>query len=157
LRNSNIRKLVSVFQIEVMKGNGIMKKVIFAAALVITFLSFATVSLAAINGVSIAETLNSFIRYEFKTVRELPDKVVEVTGATSAEETTTIVRPDGPMTFKPLEVTDGWLFELAGGGSLSVITGRFQFGEGDFSERYIDITGKNGTVRYLKNSYSVGD
>lgn len=110
---------------------------------------------------------NSYIEsYESDSVNDFSEDIVSETETSVPEKTDPIKvkydfeslnnKPDdnGVMVFTPVDVYDGWLFELSGGESIEVSTGSIITVNGDFGERYIDIKGINGSVRFLCNSFS---
>lgn len=122
-----------------------IKNKIVLSILLVFFIIFAASSVfAAVNNVSIPEFINSIIRYEFNSITDTPD-----TGSGLGDFSVT---HNGTMVFTPVDLTEGWLFELADGNALDVEIGTLSSGD-----RYIDITGKNGNVRYLNNSGSACD
>ena len=96
----------------------------------------------------LAKTIVSFLRYDFKTVKEVPDNIITKEMAISNDDL---------MIFEPIEVSSSWLYDLANGGNLGVIIGSLEFDDGKLTERYIDIKGENGEVRLLHNSGSFTD
>ncbi|MCL2678474.1 MAG: hypothetical protein FWE85_05420, partial [Clostridiales bacterium] len=102
-------------------------------------------ALAAANGVTISEFINGIIRYDFGSLTETPDLGSGLGDFNSTH--------NKPMIFEPVGLSGGWLLELSGGDALSAVTGTLSSADG-FTERYIDIEGKNGAVRYLQNSGS---
>ena len=128
-----------------------MIRIIIAVLLIIiTLLTFATFAYASVNNITLQEVINTFIRYDFDTVKEVADRNISPAGEDSARKS------DGLMAFEPMNVSSGWLYDLAGGGLLQVEVGSLQFNDGALSERYIDIKGANGQVRLLSNSFSSG-
>lgn len=118
--------------------------------IVIVLLSGATLVYASVNDMSLQDAIKSFIRYDFNAVKEIAD-----TGKNPGIEDT--ARESAVLTtFEPVNVDGGWLFDLAGGGRLEVGIGTLEFDDGALSERYIDIKGQNGEVRFLRNSFSAG-
>ena len=90
----------------------------------------------------------SHFRYDFDELTEMPDVGSGLGDYALSHENT--------MIFEPVELADGWLLDLSGGGKLNVDIGMLSF-ENQYVDRYIDIEGKNGKVRYLKNAGSVHD
>lgn len=85
---------------------------------------------------------DDYYKYDFESIEEKP----EFTG-----------NEDEPyvFAFQPVEIQkDSWLYELSGGQEIKVTIG-YLYISGGMAERYIDITGVNGSVRYLQNSYSL--
>lgn len=80
-------------------------------------------------------------KYDFNKLEDLPDSVPNQHGSYE-------------LVFEPVGVCNGWLYELSGGQKVSVVIGTLVGDGGNFNERYIDITGVNGNVRYLLNSWS---
>ena len=118
--------------------------------IVIVLLTGATLVYASVNDMSLQDAIKSFIRYDFNAVKEIAD-----TGKNTEIENT--ARDSAVLTtFEPVNVDGGWLFDLAGGGRLEVGIGTLEFDDGALSERYIDIKGQNGEVRFLRNSFSAG-
>ena len=128
-----------------------MKRIVISAVLISVILIFCTtLAYASFNDMSIKDVIKSFIRYDFTTVKEIPDRVKDPKNENPTLES------DGLMAFEPADVSSGWLYDLAGGGRLSVRVGTLEFNDGALAERYIDIKGKNGEVRLLSNSGSSG-
>ena len=122
-----------------------MKKNIFLILISALFLLSATTAVyATANYISVSEFIDSVIRYEFGSITDAPD-----TGSGLGDFKVT---HNTPMIFEPVEMSNGWLFELSGGGILNIEIGTLSSGD-----RYIDIEGKNNKVRYLDNSGSACD
>ena len=85
-------------------------------------------------------------KYDFDTVEFMPDSGSGLRDSALAQ--------DGEMIFEPVNITNSWLADLAGGGAVKVNVGMLNFGDGAVVERYIDIKGANGEVRLLQNSSS---
>lgn len=128
-----------------------MKRIIISALLIfIIIITYATLAYASFNDMSIQDVIKSFIRYDFKSVKEIPDTVKDPKTENSTLES------NGLMIFEPIDVSSGWIYDLAGGGKLGVRIGTLEFNDGALTERYIDIKGENGEVRLLSNSASSG-
>ena len=126
-----------------------MKRIVMSIIIsIIIIFSGTTLVFAKVNDIDLAEAIVSFLRYDFKTVKEVPDKI-------STKENT--ISNNGLRIFEPIEVSGGWLYDLANGGELEVIIGSLEFNNGELTERYIDIKGENGDVRLLHNSSSFTD
>lgn len=121
-----------------------MKKIIVAFVIIGVIFSGATVTYASMNDISIQDTIKSIFVYEFNSVKEVRDNelVTELNQTYLASKA-----------FQPMNVNEGWLYELAGAGEIEVEVGTLVFDEG-VSERYIDIKGANGEVYFLSNSFS---
>ncbi|MDX9871281.1 MAG: hypothetical protein RBT41_02535 [Clostridia bacterium] len=112
-------------------------------------LILAVILLAFLPGtVGAADVLQPPVRYDFSTVQELPDQSAGAQATDSAE---------GFTLYTPVNVSGGWLYELAGGGDLEVRVGTLLFDNGALAERYIDIKGKNGGVRLCQNAFAAGE
>ncbi len=126
-----------------------MKRIVMSIILIIIIIfSGTTLVFAKVNDMDLANTIVSFLRYDFKTVKEVPENI-------SIKEMA--ISNDSLMIFEPMEVSRGWLYDLANGGNLGVIIGSLEFDDGKLTERYIDIKGENGEVRLLHNSRSFTD
>lgn len=122
-----------------------MKKIIILGIVSAYFILFTTTAASAgTNNMRIPEFINSIIRYDFDSITDTPDS-----GSGLGDF---LITHNGTMVFEPVELTDGWLLEFADGVALSVEIGALSSGD-----RYIDIEGKNGKVRYLDNSRAVHD
>lgn len=123
-----------------------MKRIIIATGLIfVMILSGTTLVFAKVNDTTLKETLVSILRYDFKSVKEIPDN-------TNRDEA--VVTNDKTMVFKPVNLSDSWLSALANGGNLSVVKGSLEFDNGKLTEQYIDIKGEKGQIRLLHNSSS---
>lgn len=126
-----------------------MKRIVMSIILVIVSISSGTTLVfAKVNNVDLSKTVASFLRYDFNIVKEVPDNI-------DTQEMS--VSDEGLMIFEPIEVSSGWLYNLANGGNLEVTVGSLEFDDGQLIERYIDIRGENGDVRLLHNSSSFTD
>lgn len=135
-----------------------MKKIIILTVSIITILGiFALVAVYGNelpSGEAIVEKITAFInviRYDFDKLEAVPDKA-EIKPETENENVSELENES--MLFTPLHAEAGWLYELSGGEPVKVTVGTLVSGEGNFTERYIDIAGLNGSVRYLSNSYA---
>jgi len=150
-----ILELFSIFivlnSIKLVLGGAGMKRIIISALLIfILIITCVTLAYASFNDMNLQDAIKSFIRYDFKTVKETTDTVKDPKIKNSTSES------DVLMTFEPVDVNSGWLYDLAGGGKLGVKVGTLEFNDGALTERYIDIKGENGEVRLLSNSASPG-
>ncbi|OEH84284.1 hypothetical protein BHU72_10745 [Desulfuribacillus stibiiarsenatis] len=126
-----------------------MKRIVMSIVLAIVIIfTVTTLVFAKVNDLDLAKTIVSILRYDFKIVKVVPDNI-------STKEMT--ISNDGLRNFEPIEVSGGWLYDLANGGNLEVIIGSLEFDDGELKERYIDIKGENGEVRLLHNSSSFID
>lgn len=133
-----------------MVGGVCMRRILVAItiAILVVILS-TTLAFASLGDMSLKALFKSFIRYDFDSVKEVPDKNRDL----DTEELS--LADDSFITCEPVNVSGGWLYDLAGEGKLYVSVGTLEFNDGAFSERYIDIKGENGEVRLLSNSLSV--
>jgi len=124
-----------------------MKRIVVSVFLtVILAASFATFAFASIYDINQDAVLN-FLKYEFKTVDEIPD----------THKSDFQVDTISDLLFEQVNVNSGWIRDITAGGNLYVSVGTLIFDEGNLCERYIDIKGENGEVRLLSNSFSAGD